>query len=148
MITSPKTSESNRTIDIPEFLKQEIKNYYGKSYEYPAGERLSPIKAEAIQHRLKRNVEKAGIKKIRGHELSHSHVAYLIHQGVQPLVIKERIRHRDIRITMNIYGHLYPSKQKSIAAMLNQKKLEVKEKKEKEKEKEKNVVTRKNEISR
>ena len=44
---------------------------------------------------------------------------------------------------MNTYGHLYPSEQKSIAAMLDQKKLEVKEK-----EKEKNVVTRKNEVSR
>jgi integrase len=46
-------------------------------------------------------------------------VAFLIHQGVQPLVIKERLGHKDIKITMNTYGHLYPNQQKAVADMLN-----------------------------
>lgn len=47
------------------------------------------------------------------------HVAYLINQGVQPLIIKERLGHRDIKITLNTYGHLYPNQQKKVADMLN-----------------------------
>ena len=49
----------------------------------------------------------------------HTHVAYLINQGVQPLIIKERLGHKDIKITLNTYGHLYPSQQKQVAEMLN-----------------------------
>ena len=64
-------------------------------------------------------IEKAEVKKIRVHDLRHSHVAYLIHQGVDPLVIKERLGHKDIKITLNTYGHLYPSKQRSLAQMLD-----------------------------
>ena len=56
------------------------------------------------------------------HDLRHSHVAYLIHQGVEPLMIKERLGHKDIKITLNTYGHLYPNEQKKLAEMLNTKK--------------------------
>lgn len=120
IITAPKTEQSVRTIDIPEFLKQEIKDYADKMYELPDDERMFPIVAEAVQHMLKNHADKAGIKRIRVHSLRHSHVAYLINQGVQPLIIKERLGHRDIKITLNTYGHLYPSQQKQVAEMLNQ----------------------------
>lgn len=56
------------------------------------------------------------------HDLWNSHVAYLIHQGVEPFMIKERLGHKDIKITLNTYGHLYPNEQKKLAEMLNTKK--------------------------
>ena len=124
IITTPKTEQSVRVIEIPEFLKQEIKDYAEKLYELPDNERLFPVVAEAVQHKLKRQAEKAGVKKIRVHDIRHSHVAYLIHQGVQPLSIKERLGHRDIKITLNTYGHLYPSQQKQVAEMLNRQRQE------------------------
>lgn len=120
IITSPKTEQSVRTIDIPEFLKQELADYTKRLYKYPNDERLFPVVAEAVQHKMKRHIELAGVKKIRVHDLRHSHVAYLIHRGVEPLIIKERLGHRDIRITLNTYGHLYPSEQKKVAEMLNE----------------------------
>lgn len=48
-------------------------------------------------------------------------ISYLIDNGVEPLVIKERLGHKDIRITLNTYGHLYPNKQKSVADLLDAK---------------------------
>ncbi len=39
-----------------------------------------------------------------------------------PLVIKERLGHKDIGITLNTYGHLYPNEQKKLAEMLNEQK--------------------------
>lgn len=122
IITAPKTEQSIRTIDIPEFLKNEIKDYLARLYQYPKDARIFPIVAEALQHKMKRNIKKAGVKDIRVHDLRHSHVAYLIHQGVAPLVIKERLGHKDIQITLNTYGHLYPNEQKKLAEMLNTKK--------------------------
>lgn len=111
-------------IDIPQFLTQEIKDYVDKLYELPDDERIFPIVAEAVQHKLKHNCEKTGVKKIRVHDIRHSHVAYLINQGVQPLIIKERLGHRDIKITLNTYGHLYPNQQRQVADMLNQQRTE------------------------
>ena len=122
IIAPPKTEQSVRTIDIPLFLTNEIREYTDRLYGLPDDARIFPIVAEAVQHKMKRQIEKAGIKKIRVHDLRHSHVAYLIHQGVQPLIIKERLGHRDIKVTLNTYGHLYPSQQRAVADMLNQQK--------------------------
>lgn len=119
IITAPKTDNSIRTIDLPQFLVDEIIDYYKRLYNYPADERLFPVVAEAVQHTMRRHIKKAGVKKIRVHDLRHSHVAYLIHQGVQPLIIKERLGHKDIKITLNTYGHLYPSEQKKVAGLLD-----------------------------
>ena len=74
---------------------------------------------EAVQHKMKRSIEKAGVRKIRVHDLRHSHVAYLIHKGVEPILIKERVGHKDIRITLNTYGHLYPNQQRKVADLLD-----------------------------
>ncbi len=119
VITEPKTKQSIRVIDIPNFLKEEIKEYFDQYYEFPNDERLFPIVQEAVQHKMKRHIEKAGVKNIRVHDLRHSHTSYLINSGVEPLVIKERLGHKDIKITLNTYGHLYPNKQKSVANLLD-----------------------------
>ena len=119
IITEPKTDNSIRTIELPDFLIDEIQDYYSRLYKYPRDERLFPIVAEAVQHTMKYHIAKAGVKKIRVHDLRHSHVAYLIHHEVQPLIIKERLGHKDIKVTLNTYGHLYPSEQRKIAGLLD-----------------------------
>ncbi|MCY8933968.1 tyrosine-type recombinase/integrase [Bacillus atrophaeus] len=48
---------------------------------------------------------------MRFHDLRHSHVALLIDQGEDYLVIKERLGHSSVAFTMNTYGHLFPRKQ-------------------------------------
>lgn len=122
VITEPKTKQSVRVVEIPEFLKQEIKTFVDGHYGMPDNERLFPIVQEAVQHKMKHQMEKAGVKKIRVHDLRHSHVAYLIHKGVEPILIKERVGHKDIRITMNTYGHLYPNQQRKVADLLDSEK--------------------------
>ena len=119
VITTPKTDSSIRTIDLPKFLVDEVQEYWSKLYKHPSDARLFPVVAEALQHIMARHIKKAEIKKIRVHDLRHSHCAYLINQGVQPLIIKERLGHKDIKVTLNTYGHLYPSEQKRVANLLN-----------------------------
>ncbi len=119
IVSSPKTYSSERTVTIPQFLADEIEDYYSRLYKYPKDARLFPVVAEALQHTMKYHSKKAGVKIIRVHDLRHSHCAYLINQGVQPLIIKERLGHKDIKITLNTYGHLYPSEQQKVADLLN-----------------------------
>lgn len=118
-ITEPKTKQSARVIEIPEFLKQQIEKYFYRHYGMSENDRLFPVGQEAVQHKMKRHTELSGVKKIRVHDLRHSHVAYLIHLGVEPLLIKERLGHKDIKITLNTYGHLYPNQQRKIADLLD-----------------------------
>lgn len=122
VITTPKTEQSVRVIELPEFLTREIKEYVDQLSDLQEHARIFPVVAEAVQHKLKRQAEKAGVKRIRVHDIRHSSVAYLINQGVQPLIIKERLGHKDIRITLNTYGHLYPNQQRQVADMLNEQK--------------------------
>ena len=103
IFSTPKTDTSNRAIMIPEFLVEEIREYMEGHYGLPQDERLFPIVARTLQKRMTGVREKAGVKKIRIHDFRHSHVAYLINQGVQPLIIKERLGHKDIKITLNAY---------------------------------------------
>ena len=121
VIDTPKTENSVRTIDIPNFLKEEVQEYAKKYYGFSEDQRLFPIVARTLQKRLKKYEALTGVKPIRVHDIRHSHVAYLIYQGVEPLIIKERLGHKDIQMTLNTYGHLYPSQQKKVAEMLDNK---------------------------
>ena len=54
MIDTPKTENSVRTIDIPNFLKEEVQEYAKKHYGFPEDQRLFPIVARTLQKRLKK----------------------------------------------------------------------------------------------
>lgn len=118
-ITSPKTESSNRKITIPKFLQGEIKEYLDRQYELAPDERIFPVTDRAVQKKMKQKTEEAKLKPIRVHDLRHSHIALLIDKGLQPLVIAQRVGHDSVNTTMNIYGHLYPNKQKEVADLLN-----------------------------
>ncbi len=118
-ITSPKTESSNRKITIPKFLQEELKVFLSRQYDLQPEDRIFPITDRAIQKKMKQKTEQANLKPIRVHDLRHSHIALLIEKGMQPLVIAQRVGHDSVNTTMNIYGHLYPNKQKQVADMLN-----------------------------
>lgn len=119
VVSTPKTQNSIRNIVIPVYLKNEVKEYIDSFYKMPEDQRLFPIVDRTIQKRMQKYIKKSGVKKIRVHDLRHSHVAYLIDKKVEPLIIKERLGHKDIQITLNTYGHLYPSKQHMVADLLD-----------------------------
>ena len=68
---------------------------------------------------MDRGAKAADVKRIRIHDLRHSHVAHCIELGFSPVAIAERMGHEGINITFN-YAHLYPSKQKALAEKLDE----------------------------
>lgn len=118
-LTTPKTESSNREVTVPEFLMKKLKSYTDSIYGIRGDDRIFQITDRAIAKKLKSKAEKLGLTAIRIHDLRHSHIAFLIEKGVQPLVISQRVGHDSVNTTMNIYGHLYPNKQRQIADMLN-----------------------------
>lgn len=118
-VTPPKTESSNRKITIPKFLVEEMKAFVDRQCGLTPEDRIFPITDRAIQKKMKQKTEQAKLKPIRVHDLRHSHIALLIEKGMQPLVIAQRVGHDSVNTTMNIYGHLYPNKQKQVADLLN-----------------------------
>ena len=58
------------------------------------------------------------MKKIRVHDLRHSHARLLIETGCQPLLIADRLGHEKIQTTLGTYGHLYPNTNLEVAKKL------------------------------
>lgn len=77
-----------------------------------------PASVCALLDKLNVAAEKAGLEKIRLHDLRHSHASLLINLGINILAISRRLGHDDIKTTLNIYGHLYHTTNEEIAAKI------------------------------
>ena len=118
VITEPKTPKSNRIIKMPDFLCQEIREYMNTLYSCEVGDRLFPISKSYLHHEMDRGAKQSGVKRIRVHDLRHSHVSHLIELGFSAVAIADRVGHESIDITYR-YAHLFPSKQVEIADKLD-----------------------------
>lgn len=99
VITEPKTRKSNRVIIMPEFLAEEMKDYLKLFYTLESDCRIFPITKHYLQSEMKRGCKATGVKRIRIHDLRHSHVSLLIHMGYSTLAIGERVGHEAENIT-------------------------------------------------
>ena len=118
IITPPKTPKSNRTIKIPQFLVDEMQDYIKSLYGLEPDDRIFPISKAYLHHEMNRGAKAAGVKRIRIHDLRHSHVSLLIEMGFSAVAIAERVGHESIDITYR-YAHLFPTKQTEMANRLN-----------------------------
>ena len=119
VITPPKTPKSKRVITIPEFLAADIKDYIDSLYELRENDRLFPITKYYLEHEMQRGIKESGVKRIRVHDLRHSHASMLIELGFSPLEIANRLGHEKVETTLNTYAHLYPNKQTKLAERLD-----------------------------
>ena len=117
VVTPPKTPRSNRTISIPGFLADLLARY---TDALPPGDEtlLFPFHKYRLTKELESVCVRLGLKRIRLHDLRHSHASLLIELGFTPLLIAERLGHEKVETTMNVYSHLYPGKQQEVAERL------------------------------
>ena len=118
VITDPKTPKSKRIIQIPEFLSEEIQEYIKSLYGLTPTDRLFPITKSYLHSEMTRGAKEQEIKRIRIHDLRHSHVSLLIEMGFLAVAIADRVGHESIDITYR-YAHLFPSRQTEMAEKLN-----------------------------
>ena len=118
VITSPKTKKSNRTIKMPQFLCEEMQDYLGMLYGLKKKDRIFTVTKSYLHHEMDRGSKAAGVKRIRIHDLRHSHISLLIDMGFSAVAIADRVGHESIEITYR-YAHLFPSKQSEMAKKLD-----------------------------
>jgi integrase len=79
----------------------------------------TPLDPRDFTKRFQRHLEKAGLPKVRLHDLRHTHASLLLARGVHPKVVQERLGHSSITMTLDLYSHLVPGLQEAAAATLN-----------------------------
>ncbi|MCM1296485.1 MAG: site-specific integrase [Muribaculaceae bacterium] len=119
MITQPKTPKSNRVIKINNKLSDCLKEYMGMRYELKADDRLFPHTKYFLAHEMEKACQASGVKKIRVHDIRHSHASLLIELGFSPLLIAERLGHEKVQTTLDTYSNLYPNKQIEVVNKLD-----------------------------
>jgi integrase len=83
-------------------------------------ERGGPFHASYVWRQFKKALAAAGLptKGIRFHDLRHTCASLMISNGVHLSVIKERMRHSQISITADTYGHVFEETQRAAAEQL------------------------------
>jgi len=118
IITTPKTKKSNRVIKMPQFLCEEMQEYIKMFYSADKSDRIFPVSKHYLKHEMERGSKETGVKRIRIHDIRHSHVSLLIDMGFTALAIADRVGHESIDITYR-YAHLFPTRQTEMAEKLN-----------------------------
>lgn len=118
VITPPKTEKSNRVITMPQFLADEMQDCIGSIYKISDNDRIFNITKSYLHHEMERGCKETGVKKIRIHDLRHSHISLLISYGFSPVDIANRVGHESINITFK-YAHMFPSVQNDMAIKLD-----------------------------
>lgn len=119
MITTPKTPKSNRVVHIPKLLVKCLKEYMEQWYDLKPDDRIFPYTKNIVNHALDNGCKATGVKKIRVHDIRHSHASLLVEMGCTPLLLAERLGHERVQTTMETYSHLYPNKQAEVAMQLD-----------------------------
>lgn len=127
----PKSKTSRRKIDLAPELVLELKKW---KLACPKGEpdpEAPPLdlvfptesgKPENGTNMLARRffpaLRRAGLPKVRFHNLRHTYASLLIAQGEHPKYIQSQMGHSSINVTMDIYGHLMDTVNQRAASRL------------------------------
>lgn len=117
IVTTPKTKNSIRNVPIPAFLCDQIQDYIKQIYNLNSSDRIILLENTYVHRTLDRVCIQTGVKRIRVHDIRHSHVSLLIDMGFPAMLIAERIGDT-VEMVNNIYGHLYPNRHEEVADRL------------------------------
>ena len=131
--TDPKTASSKRGIVLPAFvvegLRTHRKQQLAQRLQTPSwkdndlvfpnrnGGYFSPTRLQQI---FKAILQKAGLPDMRFHDVRHSAATILLTMNVPPKVVQELLGHSSITITMDLYGHVFPSMQRAAMGQMSQ----------------------------
>jgi len=116
--TPPKTPGSIRDVAAPSVVFDAINEYRDKLYAPP--DRIFPISSEALRQHFDLITKRAGLQRIRLHDLRHSHASYLINKNVPIKIISSRLGHDNIETTLRTYAHIYKNTEAAVSEMLEE----------------------------
>lgn len=131
---SPKTEKSRRQVALSATAVQALRRHragqaaqrlvLGKAWEDTdfvfANDVGGPIEpCNLIRRSFHNLLDRAGLPRIRFHDLRHSAATLMLGQGIHPKVVSEMLGHSQIYITLNLYSHVTPTLQREAAAAVD-----------------------------
>jgi integrase len=120
-ITTPKSGRSRRvdmSAQLAETLRTLLTSRKAETLRkgWPqvpdwvfCNEEGGPLDGDNLRHRVfYKTLARAGLRRVRFHDLRHSFASLLLQQGESPAYVKEQMGHSSIQVTVDIYGHLIP----------------------------------------
>ena len=120
----PKTKTSSRQIDVPHFLTRDLQNW---RIAYPKGQYDlvfpnldgKPISSINMRQRdFYPALRRAGLRKIRFHDLRHTFASILLANGEDVVRVTRLLGHASPSITLNVYAHMLPNSHYRTAEVL------------------------------
>lgn len=115
----PKTSRSRRLIAIDALTVAELRRHrvrqvaerlaWGEAYAdldlVFCQENGAPLSPDALSWAFDRTIRRAGVPRIRFHDLRHTAATLRLAAGTHPKVVQEMLGHANISITLDTYSH-------------------------------------------
>jgi integrase len=128
----PKTDRSRRVVALDRrtvaVLREHRRAAAGRSeaegHEFSeqalvfSGRDGGPIHPALFTYYFQRRIRAAGVRKIRLHDLRHTHATHALQAGVHPKIVSERLGHSTVMITLDTYSHALPSMQREAAELV------------------------------
>lgn len=134
VFTPPKTAKSRRKVELTKVAVTALRRHRAGQLQ----ERLSaaggwedldlvfanevgrPIDGTNLADRSYRRIlVRAGLKRIRFHDLRHTAATLLLGRGVNPKIVSEQLGHAQIAITLDLYSHVTPTMQRDAVNVLD-----------------------------
>lgn len=113
-ITKPKNATANRTVSIPDVLRNVLQIHYEKCKKISGFNNrcfvfgiAKPLSTTTIERRKNNACKKAGLEQIRIHDFRHSHASFLINNDVPAIYISKRLGHSSLQTTLDTYVHMF-----------------------------------------
>ncbi len=128
----PPKSGRSRTVALSGFVVEELRAHRIRQAEefqrlgitqtdvfLHTREDGEPIQPRTLTHGWQNLVARAGLARVRFHDLRHAHATHMLASGVHPKVASERLGHSKVGITLDLYSHVLPGMQADAAARLD-----------------------------
>ncbi|MEZ5101209.1 MAG: site-specific integrase [Thermoleophilia bacterium] len=114
-LTPPKTRASRRTVSLSDHARRIVLEQLaareptrnGLVFPSPDGHTLH--KSNFNSRVFRPAVKRARLDGVRFHDLRHTYAALMIAAGAPVKLLQDQMGHTSARITLDLYGHLYPT---------------------------------------
>ena len=111
----PKTERGRRSVSISPQMVNILKIHRSNTIYDSSDDLMFPnLLGKPLDHHnfVRREfhpaLDRAGLRRIRWHDLRHTHAAVMVAKGVNVKLLQRQMGHADIGTTLNTYGHLIP----------------------------------------
>lgn len=129
-LVEPKTKSAIRQIDLPSIALQALRDHRQRTFAqgtlhnsldlvFTDSEGKPLRRSNFLRREFTPTLKKAGLPRIRFHDLRHSCASLALQGGVPPHVVARMLGHSRVSITLDLYAHVLPGQGKEAAAKMD-----------------------------